>query len=104
MKHKLSTLCLVIIGLLFHSSILAENHPRTSILLDKSWGYKPLTSNKKDASLTPVTLPHTWNANYLEGTTTYNREMMVYKLPDCRTTSRWLHSFLLRNHRFCTEW
>lgn len=24
-------------------------------------------------------LPHTWNANYLEGTTTYNREMMVYK-------------------------
>ena len=79
MKHKLSTLCLVIIGLLFHSSILAENHPRTSILLDKGWGYKPLTSNKKDASLTPVTLPHTWNANYLEGTTTYNREMMVYK-------------------------
>lgn len=79
MKHKLSTLCLAIIGVLFHTSILAEDNPRSSILLDKGWGYKPFTSNKKDAPLTPVILPHTWNANYLEGTTTYNREMMVYK-------------------------
>lgn len=79
MKHHLSTLCFVVIGLLFHTSIFADNNPRTSILLDKGWGYKPLTNNKKDAPLIPVTIPHTWNANYLEGTTTYNREMMVYK-------------------------
>lgn len=74
MKHHLSTLCFVVIGLLFHTSIFADNNPRTSILLDKGWGYKPLTNNKKDAPLIPVTIPHTWNANYLEGTTTYNRE------------------------------
>lgn len=53
--------------------------PREVILLDKGWGYKPITSTKKEATLTTVTLPYTWNANYLEGTTSYNREMMVFQ-------------------------
>ncbi len=51
---------------------------RSSILLDKGWGYKPISSTAKATVLTPVTLPHTWNANYLQGTTSYNREMMIY--------------------------
>lgn len=79
MKHNLFALCLVAIGMLCNTSAFGDNHPRTSVLLDKGWGYKPLTDNKKNAPLIPVTLPHTWNADYVEGTTHYNREMMVYK-------------------------
>lgn len=62
------------------SCALAEvTNPREIILLDKGWAYKPISSTRKDAPLSMVTLPHTWNANYMEGTTLYNREMMVYK-------------------------
>ncbi len=79
MKHNLFALCLVVIGMLCNTSAFGDSHPRTSVLLDKGWGYKPLTDNKRNAPLIPVTLPHTWNADYVEGTTHYNREMMVYK-------------------------
>ena len=57
----------------------SEISPRKVILLDKDWEYKPISSTRKDAPSTSVTLPHTWNANYLENTTSYNREMMVYQ-------------------------
>ncbi len=63
-----------------NKTALGDN-PRTRILLDKGWGYKPITDVKKNAPLTSVTIPHTWNAEYLEGTTKYNREMMVYQRP-----------------------
>lgn len=67
--------------LLFMSTSLIGNdtNPREVILLDKGWEYKPISATRKDAPTTAVTLPHTWNAQYLEGTTLYNREMMVYK-------------------------
>jgi Beta-galactosidase/beta-glucuronidase len=52
---------------------------REVISLNQGWGYKPISSTAKNTPLTPVTLPHTWNANYIEGTTQYNREMMVYQ-------------------------
>lgn len=79
MKHNLSALCLFALGMMCHIFAWGGNNPRVSFLLDRGWGYKPLTQNKKNANLTPVILPHTWNANYIEGTTHYNREMMVYK-------------------------
>lgn len=56
-----------------------KSSPRTTILLNKDWGYKPITEGKKNAPLTSVTLPHTWNAQYIEGTSSYNREMMIYR-------------------------
>jgi len=78
MKHKK---LLFLIGLFIFSSVAVVEaaNPREVISLDKGWGYKPISATRKDAPLTPVTLPHTWNANYLEGTTLYNREMMVYQ-------------------------
>ena len=70
-------LCLV--GLLLMGGYALSASPREVIALNKDWQYKPISSTRKDAPTTPVTLPHTWNANYLEGTTLYNREMMVYQ-------------------------
>ena len=52
---------------------------RKVITLDTGWGIKPVTAVKKNVPLQPVTLPHTWNAEYLEGTSSYNRELMIYK-------------------------
>ena len=73
-KHLL--VCLI--GLL---SIVGAygNSGRTIYPLDKGWGIKPITEVKKDVELKPVTIPHTWNAEYLEGTSAYNRELMIYK-------------------------
>lgn len=78
MKNTKILLCLIAL-ILINNYILADNTPREVISLNEGWGYKPITATKKDAALTSVTLPHTWNANYLEGTTTYNREMMIYQ-------------------------
>lgn len=72
---------LLIIVFFINNYIEAENTlcPRVVISLDKGWAYKPISSTGKNAPLIPVTIPHTWNANYIEGTTHYNREMMVYQ-------------------------
>ncbi|WP_302369236.1 glycoside hydrolase family 2 protein [Bacteroides clarus] len=79
MANSIHKFLLLICGLFLHITLFGENAPRISILLDKGWGYKPITDNKKDAPLIPVTIPHTWNARYQVGTTKYNRELMVYK-------------------------
>lgn len=79
MKRRFINLCLISIWIISCYAASNGNSPRNVILLDQGWEYKPITSNKKDAPFTKVTLPHTWNANYIEGTTVYNREMMVYK-------------------------
>lgn len=76
MRHRLF---LLITGLLLCSISYATSSPRISIPLDKEWGYKPITNTFRKVTLTPVTIPHTWNAEYLPGITAYNREMMVYK-------------------------
>ena len=78
-RTKLAALCAALVWLMGGASALGNDNPRSSVLLDKGWGYKPITLNKRNAPLTPVTLPHTWNAEYLKGTTQYNREMMIYK-------------------------
>ncbi len=77
-KHILSAV-LVLVGLMTAISAAADNGARKVITLNDGWAIKAHTSNKKSAELTPVTLPHTWNAEYLPGTINYNREMMVYK-------------------------
>lgn len=47
--------------------------------LSDGWSIKPISQNQKNQQYTPVTLPHTWNAEYIEGTFEYNRETMVYR-------------------------
>lgn len=76
MKNRL---CLLAACLLSVATLCGASTPRKVLTLDKGWGIKPITNTVRKAKLDPVTLPHTWNAHYLPGTTTYNREMMVYK-------------------------
>lgn len=66
-------------GILVSTVTKADDYPRTFILLDKGWAYKPISDTRLDSSLKKVTLPHTWNASYIPGTHSYNREMMVYR-------------------------
>lgn len=47
-------------------------------VLDTGWCYRPISDANWTVRDTKVTLPHTWNATYVQGTT-YNRETMVYK-------------------------
>lgn len=72
-------LLMLVAELLLCSISYAKTSPRLFIPLDKEWGYKPITSAVRKAPLIPVTIPHTWNAEYLPGQISYNREMMVYK-------------------------
>ncbi|MDR0810964.1 MAG: beta-galactosidase, partial [Paludibacter sp.] len=70
----MKTIILPII-LLFTVNLLQA---RTVIPLADAWSYKPITQTKQNAEQTKVTIPHTWNANYIEGTTAYSRETMIY--------------------------
>ena len=64
-------------GVLVSLVAKADDNPRTFILLDKGWGYRPVSDTGLKSSMKQVTVPHTWNANYIPGTRSYNREMMV---------------------------
>lgn len=55
---------------------LAQGREVTTI--NDGWSYKSI-QQKDWAPFIDVTLPHTWNAEYLPGTRTYNRECMVYR-------------------------
>ena len=66
-------------GVLVSLVAKADDNPRTFILLDKGWGYRPVSDTGLKSSMKQVTVPHTWNANYITGTRSYNREMMVYR-------------------------
>ena len=50
---------------------------KTDVVLDTGWVYRPISDPTPTAKDTPVTLPHTWNTQYVKGTE-YNRETMVY--------------------------
>lgn len=52
---------------------------RESRLLDDGWSIKPMSANQQNQKYAPVTLPHTWNAQYVEGSFEYKRETMVYR-------------------------
>ena len=60
------------------SVCLTITHARQVTNLNDGWSYRPVSDPNLGVKATPVTLPHTWNANYVEGTTHYNRETMVY--------------------------
>lgn len=47
--------------------------------LDGQWWIKPISHNQQNQKYEPVTVPHTWNAEYPEGSTEYRRETMVYR-------------------------
>ena len=66
-------------GVLVSLVAKADDNPRTFILLDMGWGYRPVSDTGLKSSMKQVTVPHTWNANYIPGTRSYNREMMVYR-------------------------
>lgn len=57
----------------------AGNTTRQEIPLNDGWGMKPISDTQRNARLKPVTLPHTWNAEYADGKRSYNRETMVYE-------------------------
>ena len=95
-------LFMLVAELLLCSISYAKTSPRLFISLDKEWGYKPITSAVRKAPLIPVTIPHTWNAEYLPGQISYNREMMVYKRT--LTISPEMEGkrlFLFRRYKFC---
>ena len=85
LQHLISMLQRTIFFLFLLGGVLvslvakADDNPRTFILLDKGWGYRPVSDTGLKSSMKQVTLPHTWNANYIPGTRSYNREMMVYR-------------------------
>ena len=64
----------LLLGLLLTATI---GYAHEDILLNDGWGYRPISDPGQAVKDTPVTLPHTWNANYVTGTY-YNRETMVY--------------------------
>ena len=57
----------------------AQAQPRTDTELSEGWTIAPISDTDKKAKRTPVTLPHTWNAEYSDGRRHYNRETMVYR-------------------------
>ena len=62
------------------SATMAAGHGgRQEFSLNEGWGFKPISDTQRGAKLTPVTLPHTWNAGYADGKRYYNRETMVYE-------------------------
>ncbi len=50
---------------------------RVDLLLNDGWTIRPISDPTPDKKGKSVTLPHTWNAQYVKGTD-YNRETMVY--------------------------
>lgn len=79
MKTNNLLIYLAFVAFLFPYMGFAEDGPRVSVLLNKGWEYKPIRITDKNVPYTQVTIPHTWNASYLKGTTDYNRETMVYR-------------------------
>ena len=79
MKTNNLLIYLAFVAFLFPYMGFAEDGPRISVLLNKGWEYKPIRITDKNIPYTQVTIPHTWNASYLKGTTDYNRETMVYR-------------------------
>lgn len=80
MKDFFGHLCLLCLWFI-HCHAMAEvtYSPRRVIPLNQGWEYRPMSTVKVKAPFTPVTIPHTWNVNFIEGTTLYDRTTMVYR-------------------------
>ena len=82
MKNKILSLCLVCLSLLgSRGNVWAASSSRTVLSLSKEWECRPISTVSKKASFVPVTIPHTWNAEPVAGTTLYERQTMVYQRP-----------------------
>lgn len=81
MRNRLLFLCLACLWLINGGAAESVQSPRQVISLNEGWEYRPVSSVSKKAAFTPVTIPHTWNVNYIPGTTLYSRETMVYQRP-----------------------
>ena len=81
MKNRIIILCLICLCLVNIGLFAQETSPRTILSLNEGWECRPITTVNRKASFTPVTIPHTWNTSYIEGTTLYDRKMMVYQRP-----------------------
>ena len=64
---------------LFFTSNVSTSAARNVTTLSEGWTIRTLSDPRRDATGDAVSLPHTWNAQYIAGTTSYNRETMVYK-------------------------
>ncbi len=74
-------------------AVMADSaQSRTDVQLNDGWTIRPISDPSPGKQGTLVTLPHTWNANYVKGTF-YNRETMVY------TRSLNVSNEMLREHR-----
>lgn len=82
MRNRLLFICLACLWLVNNgvAAHLAQSS-RQVITLKDGWEYRPVSSVSKKAPFTPVVIPHTWNVDYIPGTTLYNRETMVYQRP-----------------------
>ena len=78
MKNRIIILCLICLCLVNIGLFAQETSPRTILSLNEGWECRPITTVNRKAPFTPVTIPHTWNTSYIEGTTLYDRKMMVY--------------------------
>lgn len=77
---KITYLFLVLLWLI-DTVTMAETtgSSRKVVPLNQGWEYRPMSTVKKKAPFIPVTIPHTWNVDFIEGTTLYDRTMMVYR-------------------------
>ena len=80
MKIRFILTCLALIGLANYTiAAEKETSPRNVISLNQGWEYRPMSTVKQNAPFTPVTIPHTWNVDFIKGTTEYDRTTMVYR-------------------------
>ena len=74
MKNKILTLCLVCLSLFGNGvNVWADPSSRTVLSLTQEWECRPISTVNKKAAFVPVTIPHTWNADPVNGTTLYER-------------------------------
>nr|WP_044657058.1 glycoside hydrolase family 2 TIM barrel-domain containing protein [Bacteroides acidifaciens] len=79
MKNRLLILCLACLCAIVAQAETASL--RRILSLNERWECRPITTVNRKAPFTPVVIPHTWNTSYMEGTTLYERKMMVYQRP-----------------------
>lgn len=79
MKNRLLILCLACLCAIVAQAETASL--RRILSLNEGWECRPITTVNRKAPFTPVVIPHTWNTSYMEGTTLYERKMMVYQRP-----------------------
>lgn len=65
--------------MLAFTTLRAAGDPRVELPLNDGWAVRPVSNTNRTAPAEQVNLPHTWNAEYPEGSHYYNRETMVYE-------------------------